>query len=701
MNTTPMPAAAARRPFFDWPGWSHLPREARDTLFLLGVIGWTVMPHLWHLPLWCAGLTGLVLVWRAKLALAAAALPRRRVLLGMLVIAAGLTFFSYRSLLGKDPGVAMAVALMALKTLELRARRDAFVVFFLGFFLILTHFLFSQSVLVAAAMVVSIWGLLTALVLANMPAGAPSLRKAGGIAGKTALWGAPVMALLFVLFPRVGPLWNVPQDGLSSTGLSNIMSMGTVASLAQDNSVALRIRFEGTPPAPQDVYFRGPVLGHFDGRDWTPQKPSFPEAMTPRAELAVKGRPIPYEMTLEPLRMAVIPMLEASPVAPQIDGVQITQHDDLQWVPDRPLFERLRFNATAYPRFRHGPREPMVGLQDYLDLPAGFNPRTLAWAFDMRRQPAYAEADAATLARAVMSHISRGGYSYTLTPGTYGDEDRRSAIDEFWLDRKAGFCEHYAAAFVVVMRAFDVPARVVTGYQGLDTEPVDGYYIVRQSYAHAWAEYWQAGIGWVRADPTSSVAPDRVLRSRPLVSQPGLMAGALGNVNPQLWAVLRNGWEATNNRWNQWVLSYSRGAQFDLLKQLGFSAPGWEDLGLVLAGIVSAMSLIGLAWTWLERRHLNPWVRQMNQVRAALNDINLPAAEHDAPRALARRIREHLGPAGEPMAMLLEHIDAQRYGRHGAARPDHRLTRAFAAQAQHLKRHNVLATNNMASTATV
>ncbi|MEO8805106.1 MAG: transglutaminaseTgpA domain-containing protein, partial [Burkholderiaceae bacterium] len=169
-----------------WPGWSHLPREARDTLFLLGVIAWTVLPHASHLPLWCTLLTLVVLLWRVRLALNNAALPSRWVLAAVLLLAAALTFWSYRTLLGKEPGVTLAVVLMALKTLELRARRDAFVVFFLGFFLILTHFLYSQSLLVAGTMLVSVWGLLTALVLAHMPVGQPSLRQAGRLAARTA-----------------------------------------------------------------------------------------------------------------------------------------------------------------------------------------------------------------------------------------------------------------------------------------------------------------------------------------------------------------------------------------------------------------------------------------------------------------------------------------------------------------------------------
>ena len=169
-------------------------------------------------------------------------------LVTVLTIAIGLTYWTYGRLLGKEPGVTLAVALMALKTLELRARRDAFVVFFLGFFIILTHFLYSQSLVVAAAMLISIWGLLTALVLAHMPVGQPSLRQAGGLAARTALLGAPVMALLFVLFPRIGPLWGVPQDGMSTMGLSNVMRMGSMTELARDESVAMRIRFEGRPP---------------------------------------------------------------------------------------------------------------------------------------------------------------------------------------------------------------------------------------------------------------------------------------------------------------------------------------------------------------------------------------------------------------------------------------------------------------------
>ena len=668
-----------------WPGWRHLPREARDTLFLLGVIGWTVLPHLAHLPLWCALLTAGVLLWRARLALTNAALPGRWVVMVVLLLAAGLTLWSHRTLLGKEAGVTLVVALMALKTLELRARRDAFVVFFLGFFLILTQFLYSQSLAVAFAMLVSVWGLMTALVLAHMPVGRPPLRQAAGFAARSALWGTPVMVLLFVLFPRLGPLWGVPQDGLARTGLSNSMQMGSIAELALDDSVALRLRFSGPTPASEALYFRGPVLARFDGREWQALVPGFVPKLQPRAELRTSGASLRYEMTLEPSRLTVLPLLEATAVAPEVEGYRVQLRDDLQWRTERTVFERLRFTAQANLDFRHGPLQPVLGLQDYTLLPAGANPRTLAWAAELRRIPRYAKANAQTLAAAVLEHIRSGGYTYTLAPGVYAEDGGLNGIDEFWLDRKLGFCEHYAAAFVVVMRALDVPARVVTGYQGADPDPADGYTVVRQSHAHAWAEYWQRGLGWLRADPTAAVAPERIVRSRKLSPEPGFVANALSGMSPALMQQLRATWEAVNNRWNQWVLNYSRGQQFDLLKGIGFTSPSWEDLTLLLIGALSTLSLAGAAWAWWERQRQDPWVRQFAQTRQAVQSLGLDAATHDAPRTLAERVRRRFGEQGAALAALLGTLEQQRYGRDARATPAPAMTRALRSEARRLR----------------
>jgi transglutaminase-like putative cysteine protease len=666
--------------------WRHLPREARDTLFLLAVISWTVLPHVSHLPLWCNLLTAVVLIWRASLALSNRPLPGRWVLVGVLLLALGLTLWSHRALLGREPGVTMAVVLMALKTLELRARRDAFVVFFLGFFLILTHFLYSQSLPVAAAMLVSVWGLLTALVLAHMPVGQPGLRQAAALAARTALLGAPIMALMFVLFPRIGPLWGVPQDGVVSTGLSNTMRMGSMAEIAQDDSIALRLRFSGAVPAPETMYFRGPVLARFDGVEWKPLPQLNRRGVPAATELRVRGAPVRYQMTLEPSRLRVLPLLEAAPSPPALDGYRVMPGDDLQWVTERPVFERLRFDAEAYPDFRHGPQRPTDALADFVELPVGYNPRTLAWADALRHDPRHANADARALANAVLAHIRSERFTYTLAPGTYGALDPRSAIDEFWLDRREGFCEHFAASFVVIMRAMGVPARVVTGYQGTDPFPVDGFYIVRQSSAHAWAEYWQPGEGWRRADPTAAVAPDRIVRSRNLVPRAGFVTGALGNMSPEMLATLRRNWEAVNNRWNQWVLSYSRGQQLDLLKNLGFTTPDWTDLAMLLIVALIALASAGALWAWWDRRRVDPWVRQMDSVRRSLAPLGIAADPHEPPRALAQRVRARFGDAGTTLAEMLQSIERQRYSRSARERPDTALTRRFASTARQLLR---------------
>ena len=669
-----------------WPGWSHLPRDSRDVLFLLAVIGWTLAPHFAHLPLWAPVLTVVVILWRARLAVANAALPGRWPLFAVLALAIGLTWWSHRTLLGKEAGITMLVVLMVLKTLELRARRDAMVVFFLGFFIVLTNFLYSQSLVVAGAMLVSVWGLLTALVLAHMPVGRPRLARAGAVAARAALLGAPIMVALFMLFPRMAPLWAVPQDTLAKTGLSGSLRMGGIAELAVDESIAFRVRFEGGARPPSDaLYWRGPVLARFDGIEWNRLEPAYSNAPRRGALLQVRGAGLAYTMTLEPNRLPLLPLLEATPAdaadAPRLDEQRAFLRSDLQWATERPVTERLRFTARAYLDHRHGPQRDELSLRDYTDLPPGYNPRTLAWAAALRADPRYANASTERLADAVMLYIRRG-FTYTLTPGTYGDLDEgRFAIDEFWLDRKQGFCEHFSTAFVVVMRALDVPARIVTGYQGADPLLQEGELIVRNSYAHAWSEIWIEGRGWVRVDPTAAVAPERVVSSRALRAQPGVVAGAIGAVSPALLAQWRSLWQGATERWGRWVLNYSRSQQFDFLQKLGVNAPTWEDLAYLLIGLLSTASLVGAAWAWWDRHRLDPWQRLRWRIDKRLAALGIVAATHEAPRTLAARVRAQYGSAAEVLAAALEGLDVLRYGRGAALRPDPAWWRRFAASA--------------------
>ena len=658
--------------------WRAPSREARDTLFMVMLIGWTIAPHLFNLPLWVAGMTGVVLAWRGWLAWRQAPLPGRGAVLALLGLAALLTFTAEKTLVSKDAGVTLLVVLMALKTLELRARRDALVVFFLGFFLVLTTFLYSQSFLTAVGTGLSVWGWLTALTLAHIPAGRPTIRQAAALAGRAALIGTPVMIALFLLFPRIGPLWP-SADTASHTGLSDHLELGSVADLANDDSIAFRIRFDGPPPAASQMYFRGPVLIDTDGHDWRAQSlfdGHARRAAPPTESVEQHGKLTSYEITLEPTELTWLSMLELTP--PQsarssddpAQGVQVLDGSDvrpladldLQWRTRRPISQRVRLRATA------GLDDRIVGttpasLRDNLRLPPQFFPRTRAWSQQWLRdhsKPGEA-VDPDAIVESLYRYIGRTGFTYTLAPGAY----EADPVDEFWLDRKVGFCEHFATSFVVVLRAMGIPARLVTGYQGTDAQPQDGYLIVRQSNAHAWAEYWNPRRGWVRADPTAAVAPDRIERGRALQPARSFVGNAINAVSPGMIERLRAWRETMDNRWKEWVLGYNRNAQFDLLKKAGIVAPDTDDLGRLLMIVISGAALVGTAAAWWDSHRRTPGQRAQRRLASALRALQphgVQVAAHESPGVVAAGLRSRFGPAAEGLARRLDALERLRYG---------------------------------------
>jgi transglutaminase-like putative cysteine protease len=638
---------------------ASLPREARDTLFLLSIIALIVLPQIGNLPIWCTALVAVVLLWRGTLAVQTSPLPNlwwRGTLLALALIG---TFASHRTLLGRDAGVTLVIVLLALKTLELRARRDAFVIFFLGFFAMLTNFFYSQSLPTAFAMLLALLGLLTALVNAHMPVGRPPLAQAARTAGWMALLGTPIMVTLFMLFPRMAPLWGTPNDAMTGrTGLSATMSVGTIAQLALDDGIAARVKFDGgRVPDRQDLYFRGPVLWQFDGREWT-APPPFTRAFGP-GSLRVRGEAVRYEVTLEPSNRPWLLTLDAAPAAPQLPGYELFGTPELQWLASRPIGDLVRYRAESFTQFQSGPARRTGGLQPYVALPSGSNPRTVALAAQLRSDPAVAGGGTPAMVQAVLRRLRTGGYTYTLEPGVYGTH----TADEFWFERKEGFCEHIASAFVVLMRAAGVPARIVTGYQGGEPNELDGFWVLRHSDAHAWAEVWQEGSGWTRVDPTGSVSPGRVGAFQRLAPRPGMFADAFGAVSPTLILNLRVAWEALNNAWSQWVLNYTQSRQLDLLKNLGFDAPSLADLGLVLLWLLVVTSLAGAAWTLWERSRVDPWLRLLARARKRLARAGIVLPATAPPRQMAAQVLERFGAAGQDAHDWLLRLEVQRYAK--------------------------------------
>jgi len=650
----------------------HVPRETRDTLFLLVVIACCIGPLVAHLPLWTSTLTAALLAWRGWLVWQQHPLPGRWVLGTLLALAVGLTLLTHRTLVGTQAGVTLIVMLLALKTLELRARRDAIVVFFLGFFTLLATFLFSQSLPTAAATLLALLGLLTALVNAHLPSGRPPLLQSMRTAATMTLLGAPIMLALFLFFPRIAPLWGIPNDTLSGrSGLSNQMSVGSMASMALDNRIAMRVRFDnGRLPPSNAMYFRGPVLTAFNGRDWyalnQPEARSITWAMPAPPLLQVHGDAFRYEVTLEGHRRHWLLTLDAAAERPELPpGTWAFMAPELQWLSNRPVVSVLRYRAQSHLQFSHGPLRRSSALRAYVQLPKGMNPRTLELAQQMRADPALAAGDTAAYVQAALTRLRTGGYSYSLDPGVYGEH----TADEFWFDRKEGFCEHIASAFVVLMRALDIPARIVTGYQGGEMNHIDDYWVVRQSDAHAWAEVWSEGQGWLRVDPTGAIAPNRIGQFERLQTTPGLLGSAVDTlISPGFAQYLRALWEALDNGWNQQVLNYTQERQFNLLRALGLKAVDWQTL-LQLLCMALGLYLSGwLLFTYWEKGR-DPWQHLLIRATKTLDHSGLHLPNYSTPRSMAQRIRQHFGESGEAAAQWMLRYESARYGKHRTATP--------------------------------
>ena len=659
---------------------SPLPRETRDTLLVLGVVALVLLPQVAYLPPWASALAALLLGWRMWLARSGQRLPGTWLLAALLVLAVGATALQFRSIVGPEAGVVLVILLLVLKTLEMRARRDAMVIFFLGFFTLLTLFLQSQSLSMALAMLVAVWGLLVCLVNAHMPSGYPSLRQLVRTAGLLMLLGAPLMLVLFLAFPRLPPLWGLPtQASKGTTGLSNDMTVGQVAELAQNHSVALRVRFDspdGKAPPQRLLYFRGPVLSRFDGRNWQADADGAPYALPATAQVAASGlgTAIDYEITLEAHQQRWLLTLDAT-LSPPDAQRRVQRTADLQWLTARPLTEVLRYRAQAHLYYAYGQQLSDFQRRQHLQLPPDLNPRTMQWAQTLRHEHG---TDDTAIVQAALNHLGSGRYVYTLAPDVVPGPH---TADAFWFETHNGFCEHIASAFTVLMRAAGIPARIVTGYQGGERNPVDGLWTVRQSDAHAWTEVWLPHEGWLRIDPTSAVAPSRTEQLQRLSPPTSAFGGAMDQViSPDVLRRLRANWEALNHRWNDWVLNYTPRDQSALLQRLGWTDWSIPQLAVGLSSLL-ALATLGAAWQrWRRRWVADPWLRLMQQVRQQLQRHGLEHADTRGLQALAAAAQAQWGDESQPLQQWLLQMEQWRYAPHGPQTPSlAQLRRAYRA----------------------
>ncbi|EAR22520.1 transglutaminase TgpA family protein [Nitrococcus mobilis] len=557
-------------------------------------------PHVTRLPVWVLAVYGVAALWRSMVYRGRWSFPGRLVKLALILCACGGIYASYGNMLGLEPTVALLLTAFALKLIELAGRKDAYVLLFLGYFICITEFLFSQDLLIVLYSVLNTTLITTALVALHQPDQHRFNHGSLRLAAVMLAQAFPLMLVLFFLFPRIGPLWSVPiKRHTAKTGVSDVMQPGDISHLSQSDEVAFRAQFQGEIPPRSQLYWRGLVFSRLADGAWRRLR-NYEVAPNERrpAPVTTGGEPLRYSVILNPTQQHWLYSLRYAESGQA--GVMATA-DYLLYSPVE-LEDQYRYHARSWPDAVLEPELSDWRRRTELQLPKGGNPRTRQLALDMRA----ASASAAAFVGAVLAMFTHQPFVYTLQPPRLGTDP----MDRFLFQTRRGFCEHYAYAFVVMMRAAGVPARVVAGYQGGEVNPVNRTVIVHQFDAHAWAEIWLRGRGWVRVDPTAAVAPERIeLGLEQAVATEGSFL-ADSPLSPLRYRgiswlnSLRLRYDALTYQWQSWVVGFNSERQYRVLQKL-FGQLDASKLMLILLGS-GALVLVPVAGSLLARRRVHP-----------------------------------------------------------------------------------------------
>lgn len=581
-------------------------------IWLLVAQALVIIPHLSHVPLWLVGLWLLCAGWRIQVFRMRLQFPRAWLKAALMVGSGFAVYLSRGSLVGLDAGVALLITAFILKLVEVSSRRDALVLIFLGFFTVVTSYLFADSILAALYSLLPVIALLSALLGLQQSRIATRPLATFKLASSLLAQAIPLMVLLFVLFPRLEPLWSLPQPSSKGiTGLSSSMSPGDLTELGQSSELAFRARFEGAIPAQSQLYWRALTLPHFDGRSWSVSQ----QVEQQSVEWQAAGEPLNYSIIMQPSTQPWLFSLDVG----SSEQAEIRLMNDFRLQRRTPVNRAYQYQVSSWTDALRQPYMSAQQQQQFLQLPRRGNQQTRDWAGELREQ--YADDDA--LVAALLRHFNQQPYYYTLQPPLLGQD----SVDEFLFSSQRGFCAHYAGAMVFALRAAGIPSRVVAGYQGGEINQGGQFVQVRQFDAHAWVEYWQPGQGWRTVDPTFQVAPERIelglqeaLREEADLFQGDLLSPLryqhIGWVNQ-----LRMSWERLNHSWQTQILGYQRDQQHAWLKQW-FGEVNWQTLGLVL--VFGVILIVAMSVLWL----FKPWQRETDPAQRVLSDFQ---------RALQRR----------------------------------------------------------------
>jgi transglutaminase-like putative cysteine protease len=624
--------------------------------WLLAAVASCTAPHLASVTPWVTAVLAATILWRGGALLERWPLPGRWLRVLLTLAATFAVTWQHHGITGIEGGSALLLIMLALKLLETTSSRDRSVVVLIAWFALFAAFLREQSLLsvvqLAAGVVTGVIALLQGARTSPMPDSTAGLRCAGRLLAHA----APLAITLFMLFPRLpGPLWALPATGGGGrTGLSAEMSPGDISSLALSDDVAFRVRFIGAAPPPADLYWRGPVLERFDGRRWRSRNGAM-------AGPAAPSRPAPgaaryeYELTLEPHGSPWLLPLEA-PFDWDLLDASLSPAAEL--VSPGGVDRRMAYRARSSGGGTLSTAPPDATL---LGIAGQRNPETQALAARLRAETG---SDREYLL-AILRRFRHEEFFYTLSPGTLGAEP----IDDFLFRRRQGFCEHYASAFTLLARAGGLPARVVTGYQGGDWNPVGGYWVVRQSNAHAWSEVWLDGR-WERFDPTAAVAPQRIEAGLDAALPDGATDGLPLAGSQRLLDAVALRWDALNASWDRFVLAFGPEQQAELLEQLGWRAPSGRDIALACTAATSFLLLLfTAARLGRPRPARDPLGEAWQELTGKLGRLTRPPAPHEDPSEYVAAVAALRPDLATPARSLAGRYLALRYDA-PAATPD-------------------------------
>ena len=621
---------------------AQLPR--RSLLWVMGALIVCTLPHLPHLHAWVPGVLCLALLWRYRVYQGRWPFPTQLVR-GLLVLLSFLAVgLQFRTINGLDPAIALLVIAAGLKTLEMRATRDYLVACFVGLFLACSQVLFEQDIPYALMALAGIVAVIAAMVARHQREPSPGFPSPLALAAKMLGQAIPLMLVLFVVFPRIAPLWSMPQSkAAAKTGPSDTLSPGDIAQLSGSNALAFRVSFEGPVPEQRELYWRGLVLSQFDGREW-----SVPPFSRMEADLALRG--VRKIAVREPRfrkgtqRVAYRVILEASNrqwayalALPRVWDDSLRIGGDFRLIGTAIASQRRGYRVESDLDGTLEPELPALRRSLELRLPEGVNPRARALARDWRAQSA---SDRAFVER-VLGWFRAETFVYTLSPPLLG----RDSVDDFLFGTRRGFCEHYASAFTFMARAAGIPARVVVGYQGGERSPYGSYLLVHEFDAHAWAEVWLPGEGWTRVDPTAAVAPGRVESSLADVLSGEFLADSPLAFeryrDVPLLALIRMRWDLVTYQWAKLVLQYDTERQVALLDRMLGGVDPARLVGAMLAAGGLAMALVAISLFGARiTRSRDPATRAYLRMCAGLAGIGLERRIGEGPLDYCRRVSQ-------------------------------------------------------------